>query len=296
MLTSILVSLSAAFVISSPPDSSLTLQIKKELSSVKGHFAVAFKDLQTGEELLMNERESFHAASTMKTPVMIEVFKQAEAGRFSLSDSIAVHQNFRSIADESEFILDQKSDSDQELYKHMGQKQDIRDLLRRMIVSSSNLATNMIIELVGAKSVNQTMRNLGAKDITVLRGVEDIKAYDKGLNNTTTAYDQMLIYSKLAAGKIAGPESTQSMINILLEQEHKEIIPARLPKEVKVAHKTGFITGIQHDAGIIFLPDGRKYVLVLLSKNLQDEKAGVDVLVRVSQMFYNAVSGNLSMR
>ena len=165
-----------------------------------------------------------------------------------------------------------------------------------MIVSSSNLATNMIIELVGAKNVNQTMRNLGAKDIAVLRGVEDIKAYEKGMNNTTTAYDQMLIYSQLAEGKIAGAESTQSMINILLEQEHNEIIPARLPKEVKVAHKTGYITGIQHDAGIVFLPDGRKYVLVLLSKDLQDEKAGVEVLARVSEIIYNAVAGNMGMK
>ena len=296
MLTPLILSLSAAFVISTPPDRSLTLQIKKELSSVSGHFAVAFKDLQTGEELLINEKESFHAASTMKTPVMIEVFKQSAAGKFSLKDSITVHQNFKSIADQSEFILDQTSDSDQELYKYMGQELDILSLLKRMIVTSSNLATNMIIELVGAKQVNQTMRRLGAKDIMVLRGVEDIKAYEKGLNNTTTAYDQMLIYSKLAKGKIAGPESTGSMINILLEQEHNEIIPARLPKEVKVAHKTGYITGIQHDAGIVFLPDGRKYVLVLLSKDLQDEEAGIEVLARVSEIIYNAVSGNMSMR
>jgi beta-lactamase class A len=290
MLTSILLSLSAAFVISTPPDRSLSLQIEKELSAVSGHFAVAFKDLQTGQELLINERESFHAASTMKTPVMIEVFRQAGKGKFALSDSITVHQNFRSIADQSEFILDQTSDSDQELYKHMGQKQDILSLLKRMIVTSSNLATNMIIELVGAKHVNHTMRKLGAKDIRVLRGVEDIKAYEKGVNNTTTAYDQMLIYSRLAEGKIAGAEGTRSMINILLEQEHNEIIPARLPKEVKVAHKTGYITGIQHDAGIVFLPDGRKYVLVLLSKDLQDEKAGIEVLARVSEMIYGQMS------
>ena len=289
MFPSIILSLSTVFITSTPIDSSLTMQIKKELSAVTGHFAVAFKDLQTGEELLINERESFHAASTMKTPVMIEVFRQAGEGKFSLSDSITVHQNFKSIADQSEFILDQKSDSDQELYKHMGQEQDILSLLKRMIVTSSNLATNMIIELVGAKNVNQTMRRLGAKDIAVLRGVEDIKAYDKGLNNTTTAYDQMLIYSQLAEGKIAGPESTAAMINILLEQEHNEIIPARLPKEVKVAHKTGYITGIQHDAGIVFLPDGRKYVLVLLSKDLQDEKAGVEVLAKVSEMIYKSV-------
>src|SRR5688572_12627910 len=116
MLTSVILSLAAVIISSSPPGGSLRQQIKKELATVKGTFAVAFKDLQTGEEILINAKETFHAASTMKTPVMIEVYKQATAGRFSLSDSIRVHQNFKSIADQSEFLLDQTSDSDQELY------------------------------------------------------------------------------------------------------------------------------------------------------------------------------------
>ena len=279
--------LTALMFTAASPDSSIKEKISREFSSAQGTFALAFKDLQTGEEILINERETFHAASTMKTPVMIEVYKQAAAGKFALSDSVTIHQNFKSIADGSEYILDQESDSDQDLYKLKGSKMDIYGLLYRMIIRSSNLATNMIIELAGAKNVNQTMRDIGAHDIQVLRGVEDIRAYEKGLNNTTNAYDQMLIYTALANGKIAGIESTRPMINILLKQEFNEVIPARLPKEVQVAHKTGSITGIQHDAGIVYLPDGRKYVLVLLSKDLKDEKEGKAVMSRVSEMVYN---------
>ena len=290
MLSSVILSLAALFLSSPPPEGSLKRQIKKELAAVKGTFAVAFKDLQTGEEILINAKESFHAASTMKTPVMIEVYNQAAAGKFSLSDSIVVHQNFESIADQSEFVLGQSSDSDQELYGQTGRKVAIKDLLYRMIIQSSNLATNLIIELVGAEKVNQTMRLIGAKDIRVLRGVEDLKAYEKGLNNITTAYDQLLIYTLLAQGKIADAADTKAMTAILLDQKFNEIIPAKLPKEVKVAHKTGSITGVQHDAGIVYLPDGRKYVLVLLSKDLQDEKAGVEVLARVSEMIYKGMS------
>lgn len=172
----------------------------------------------------------------------------------------------------------------------MGSKLDIYSLLYRMIIQSSNLATNMIIELVGAENVNQTMRDMDAKDIQVLRGVEDLKAYEKGMNNTTNAYDQMLIYSALATG-ITEAKSGKAMIGILLDQKFNDIIPAKLPKEVKVAHKTGFITGIQHDAGIVYLPDGRKYVLVLLSKDLEDEKAGVEVMARVSEKVYEKMTG-----
>lgn len=296
MLSSVILSLAAMFISSPPPGGSLRQQIKKELAAVKGTFAVAFQDLQTGERILINAKQNFHAASTMKTPVMIEVYKQAAAGRFSLSDSIKVHQNFKSIADDSEYVLDQTSDSDQELYREMGRKVDIYNLLYRMIIQSSNLATNLIIELVGAEKVNQTMRSIGAKDIRVLRGVEDLKAYEKGLNNTTTAYDQLLIYTRLAQGKIADEAATKAMTAILLDQKFNEIIPAKLPMDVKVAHKTGSISGVQHDAGIVYLPDGRKYVLVLLSKGLEDEKAGIAALARVSETFYNAVSGNLPMR
>ena len=274
--------IAALIAITDPSDSTLKARIQQEFSSVNGEFALAFKDLQTGEELLINEKTNFHAASTMKTPVMIEVYRQAAAGKFALSDSVTVHQNFKSIADGSEYILDQSSDSEQDLYKLMGRKASIYDLMYRMIIRSSNLATNMIIELVGARNVNQTMREIGAKDIQVLRGVEDIKAYEKGMNNTTTAYDQMLMYSALATGKLASPENTKAMISVLLDQQFNEIIPAHLPKDVKVAHKTGSITGVQHDAGIVYLPDGRKYLLVLLSKGLEDEKAGIEVLAKVS--------------
>jgi len=286
MLNTLIIALASAFCVFSPADSALRKQLNKEFSSVKGEFALAFKDLQSGKEILINERESFHAASTMKTPVMIEVYKQALSGKFSLTDSLTVHQTFKSIADSSEFVLDHSSDSDQELYKLMGSKLDIYNLLYRMIIQSSNLATNMIIELVGAENVNQAMRKIGANDIQVVRGVEDIKAYEKGLNNTTTAYDQLLIYSALATGKITDAESSKAMINILLDQKFNDLIPAKLPQDVKVAHKTGFITGIQHDAGIVYLPDGRKYVLVLLSKGLEDEKAGKEVMARVSEMIY----------
>jgi beta-lactamase class A len=158
-----------------------------------------------------------------------------------------------------------------------------------MIIASSNLATNIIIEKAGASNVTNTMRGYGAKDIKVLRGVEDQKAYDNGLNNTTTAYDLMIIFEKLAKGKAVSKKASQMMINILFDQKFNTIIPAQLPKEVKVAHKTGFITGIHHDSGIVFLADGRKYVLVLLSKNIEEEDKAVRAMANVSGMIYQYI-------
>lgn len=269
--------------------SNLTLEdkIEKKFNDSDGVFALAFKDLSSGREIFFNEREDFHAASTMKTPVMIEVFKQANNGEFNLNDSIILKNEFKSIVDNSFFSLSDLEDNEEILYQYLGKNKSIYSLVEDMIIFSSNFATNLIIDFIGSKNVNQTMREIGAMDINVLRGVEDIKAYEQGFNNTTTAYDLMLIYEKLANGKIINKENSDNMIEILMNQKYRDIIPFYLPKEVKVAHKTGMITGLHHDSGIVFLPDGRKYVLVLLSKDLKDIKLGTLILAEVSKLIYD---------
>lgn len=268
----------------------LLQKIRDRLATEKGEFAVAFRDLQTGEQLLLNGKTVFHAASTMKTPVMIEVFKQAAAGKLSLDDSIIVRNAFKSIVDGSPYQLNPADDSELELYKQVGTKLALSELVYQMIIQSSNLATNMVIEMVDGKKVTQTMRELGANDIQVLRGVEDSKAFAKGLNNVVTAYDLMLIYTALAEGRLVNRDACDRMIRILLDQQHNTIIPAHLPKDVKVAHKTGSITGVHHDSGIVYLPDGRKYVLVILSRKLEDSDAATEAMARVSEMIWQSVA------
>ena len=269
---------------------SLKENINLELSKQEGIFAVTFKDLSTGKELLINDTVTFHAASTMKTPVLVEVYKQAAEGKFSLSDSLILKNEFKSIVDGSLFNLDPTDDSETELYKHIGEKRTISSLLYQMIIVSSNLATNLIIELVDAKNVSVTMQQLGAKDIHVLRGVEDGKAFAMGLNNIITANGLMILFEKIAKGETVNPAASQAMIDILLDQKFNEIIPAGLPANAKVAHKTGSINGVQHDSGIVLLADGKKYVLVLLSKKLANEKAAITAMANVSKLIYEYVS------
>lgn len=292
VLITLLLALSA-FMVGLPAraQSGLTLEqlkqsIDAELSRQSGVFAVAFKDLTTGKELLIREREEFHAASTMKTPVMIEVYKQAAQHTLSLTDSILIKTGFRSIVDGSPYQLRVTEDSDTTIYKQVGTKRMLSSLVYDMIIWSSNLATNLIIERIGAPNVTQTMRDLGAKDIQVRRGVEDSKAFAKGLNNTTTAYDLMVIFDRMATNKLVSAEASQAMINILLDQKFNNAIPAKLPKSVKVAHKTGSIAGVRHDCGIVFLPDGRRYVLVLLSKDIKDDATTAATMATVSEWIY----------
>ena len=265
----------------------LTAEIKNKLDSAKGIYGLVYKDLQTGENIFYNEKENFHAASTMKTPVMIEVFKQAEEGSFSLDDSILVKNEFKSIVDSSLYMMDISEDSGENLYQFIGGKKTIRQLVYDMITVSSNLATNILIDLVHAENVMRTMKEIGAENIKVLRGVEDIKAFEKDLNNTTDAFDLMLIFEKIATGEIISKKACSEMINILLNQEFNSRIPALLPSDVKVAHKTGSITGIEHDGGIVILPDGRKYILIILSKGIQGSKLKTNIQAEVSRMIYD---------
>lgn len=253
-------------------------------------YGIAFKDLKTGETFFLNEQQSFHAASTMKVPVMVGAFKQMRKKKFALTDSIVVHEHFKSIVDGSDYTLSAKEDSDTTIYKLVGEKLSIHDLIFRMITWSSNLATNMLIEKVGTNNIMHDIRRLGAKKMEVLRGVEDGKAFEKGLNNTTTAYDLLVLMEAIAKGKAVGKAESAAMMDILFHQHFNEEIPFLLPKDVKVAHKTGWITGIRHDAAIVVLPDGHQYVLVLLSKfPPEKDQQNLEVTQKISKVFYDAV-------
>jgi len=279
------------------PTSRLQLigQIKDSFSRLPGEYALAALHLPSGDTLLINEREMFHAASTMKTPVMIEIFRRVAEGKIRLDDTLIVKNEFFSIVDGSSYQLTPADDSDDEVYQKIGTGQTIDYLLFHMITRSSNLATNLLMSLVKGEQVTATMRTLGAPSIQVMRGVEDSKAYRQGLNNLTSAYDLMKIFEQIALGEAVNRDASQQMVNILLQQFYKDLIPARLPEGTRVAHKTGWITGVHHDSGIIFLPGGGQLVLVLLSKKATDETATKQMLASTARMvfdFYSGVSAN----
>jgi len=269
----------------------LEAAIKAELARVEGTFYVAFRDVQNPKQaIFINEKISIHPASTMKTPVLVEVFKQANQGKFKLSDSIVLKNEFKSIVDGSPYSLSEGDDSDLPWYQRMGQKVSIYDLARAMIVRSSNLATNMLIELVGAENTTQTMRDLGLQDIMVRRGVEDSKAYAAGLNNSATAYDLMLLMERIGRGEAGRPVDCQEMIKILSDQEFNDVIPTCLPADVQIAHKTRWITQHHPHFGLIISPEGRYFSFTILSKGWTNETAANEAMGKVVEMAYRYFS------
>ncbi|MEC7895613.1 MAG: serine hydrolase [Bacteroidota bacterium] len=268
----------------------LEKKIISKFNDETGNFALAFKNLDDGKEILINENEIFHAASTMKTPVMIEFYKQLHQGKLSLEDTLQIKNKFKSIVDGTIYKLSEFDDSDKNTYNKLGQYYSINNLIYEMITISSNFATNILIEYIGANNVTKSMKEIGALNINVLRGVEDIKAFELGLNNTTSAKDLLIIYEKLAKGKIINNESSAIMIEILKDQKYDDIIPKYLPKNIEIANKTGMITGVHHDSGIVFLKDGKKYVIVLLSKNMSDMESGTEMMAKISELIYKTLN------
>ncbi len=266
---------------------SLAATIEARISQDAGaQVGLAYIDLASGDTLFINADSSFHAASTMKVPVMIELFRRASTGSFAMNQGLMLVNQFASIVDGSLYALDPGSDSDSTLYHRIGERVSVDTLLRLMITRSSNFATNTLITLVGAENVTRTMRTLGAMRIQVLRGVEDQKAFDKGLNNTTTARDLAVILRAIEEGRAASPAATREMLGILLAQEFNEKIPAGLPRGTRVAHKTGEITAVSHDAAVVY-PAGRKpYVLVVLTRGIADGEKSSRLIADLSAIVY----------
>jgi len=247
---------------------------------------VAYVDLETGGRLSLAPDSAFHAASTMKIPVMIEVLRRSQQGAFSLDQPVLMINQFRSLADGSPFSLDAADDGDSTLYQRIGQRVPIRELLRLMITRSSNFATNELIELVGAANVTAAARLLAATRTQVLRGVEDQKAFDAGMINTTTAGDLATLLVAIENGQVLSPSSSALMRDILLAQEFNEKIPAGLPAGTRVAHKTGEITAVSHDAAIVYLAGRKPYVLTVLTRGIRDGKASSALIADISRLVY----------
>jgi beta-lactamase class A len=251
--------------------------------------AVAVRDPDGGHRLDLLSDRLFHAASTMKVPVMIEVYRQADLGRFSLDDSIQVVNAFRSIVDGSPYSMDLGEDSDESIYEQIGRPMSIRDLVYQMITVSSNLATNLLIDYVSADSVQATSERLGTARMQTLRGVEDIKAYERGLSNRATAADLATLLDALRRGTAVSPDADRAMVGVLLDQQFNTLIPAGLPGDVRVAHKTGSITEIHHDAAIVYPLDGPPYVLVVLTEGIADEAVSAALAADIAAAVHAAI-------
>lgn len=253
--------------------------------------AIAFYQPATRRAAWLGADIRVHAASTMKVPVLIELARRIDAGEFSWQDSLLVENRFPSIADSTEYQVDAADDSDSLLYTFVGRNVRIDELARRMIVRSSNLATNVLIQRLGAARVNATAHALGADSVEVLRGVEDGAAFRRGMNNTLTARGLAQLLEALLSGRAASREGTQRILALLAGQEFNGGIPAGIPAGTLVAHKTGWITGAAHDAAVVYPANAPPYILVILTRGYATEADAEAVMRRIAAEAHAIATG-----
>jgi len=229
--------------------------------------AVALHDAETGFELHYKADRWFHAASTIKVPILLGAFAAIDRGELLPHSRVHVRNRFLSVVENVPFRVESGRDANSAVHNAIGKMMRVDELAYHMITTSSNLATNLLLGVIGPDAVNRTLKELDVDDgIDLKRGVEDELAFEKGINNMVTADGLLRILVMLSEGKAFSPALSRRMMDILHGQEFNQGIPARLPKGARVAHKTGEISTIAHDAGVVYLPKRKPYALVVLTE------------------------------
>ena len=263
-------------------DGSLAALLERWPGQVIG---VVMHDLASDRRVEANADVVFHAASTMKVAVLVELHRQHADGRVPPAATMVVRNEFSSIADGSIYRLAAGDDTDPDLYSQIGKPVTVRELADRMIARSSNLATNLLLERIGVDNVQRTLAELGCGDLRVLRGVEDQRAFERGVVNTTTARSLARLFVRIARREAAPPVACAAMIAVLLGQADRAAIPAGLPPATPVANKTGEITAIRHDAAIVDPNGPSPWVLVVLTRGFADAADANRAIAEITRWF-----------
>lgn len=251
--------------------------------------AVSVHDYERDWHFALNSDRVFHAASTIKVAILLALFKGIDEGRFRADDPLHVRNRFLSAIDGTPFSLEADSDGYPQLYKSVGRTAKIGPLAESMIIWSSNLATNLLLDYVGPEYAAEVLRQAGVNGVGLRRGVQDEKAHEAGLNNETTAQGLVQLFATLR-GDFLSKQSRERVIHILLEQKFTSMIPAGLPAHATVAHKTGEISTACHDVGIVYLPEREPYIVAILTEVDPDKNGHRETVRKISEAVYEAIT------
>lgn len=253
-------------------------------------YAVTLLDYETGFRFAINADRRFHAASTIKVAILLAICKAIDDGQVRADHTLHVRNRFLSAVDRTPFRLDAESDGYPQLYRLIGRTAKISDLMEWMIVSSSNLATNLLLDYITPEYIVSVLRDAGISGVDLKRGVADTRAHDRNLNNETTAQGLLDLFAALR-GDFLSKANRDVAINILLQQRFNSMIPAPLPAHASVAHKTGEISTACHDAGIVYLPEREPYILAVLTEITPETNGRREAVAKISDAVFQTLTG-----
>ena len=253
--------------------------------------AVALHDAESGAELQYDADRWFHGASTIKIAILLAVYGEIDRGRLAPQSRLHVRNRFLSAYDGSAFRILADRDADSEVHASIGKTMRVSELALHMIAMSSNLATNLLLDLIGLEAVQRTIERFGLTGLDIRRGVEDEKAFEHDIVNRVTASGLVGLLRLIAEERAYSPELSREMLDILHQQEFKKGIPARLPRDVRVAHKTGDISSVAHDAGVVYAPGRKPYVVAILTEWAADAGSRSPTIASISHAVYDYLRG-----
>ena len=253
--------------------------------------AVALHDAESGAELQYDADRWFHGASTIKIAILLAVYGEIDRGRLAPQSRLHVRNRFLSAYDGSPFRILADRDADSEVHASIGKTMRVSELALHMIAMSSNLATNLLLDLIGLETVQRTIERFGLTGLDIRRGVEDEKAFEHDIVNRVTANGLVGLLRLIAEERAYSPELSREMLDILHQQEFKKGIPARLPRDVRVAHKTGDISSVAHDAGVVYAPGRKPYVVAILTEWAADAGSRSPTIASISHAVYDYLRG-----
>ncbi len=265
----------------------LDISEKAKMPSV----AVAIHDFQTELGFSYQADKWFHAASTFKAGILFALLKAADQKRVRLDDHLQIRNRFFSITDGSVYRIDRERDGDSVVHRHIGKSMSLLNLAQAMIVRSSNLATNLLLDFLSLDYVRHCLKQANVEGLEIRRGVEDMAAHESGINNETTANGLLRLFRTFLDDAALTVESRKHALQILLAQEFNGMIPAQLPDAVLVAHKTGEISTHCHDAGIVFVENRQPYVVAIMSETSPETTHRAKAIAKISAAIFDYVLG-----
>lgn len=267
-----------------------------ERSSGARAIGIAVYDTATHASFRRHAERWFHAASTIKVAILLGVFASIHRGWLLPQSRLHVRNRFLSAVDGQPFRVASERDANAGVHASVGKTMRISELSLHMIATSSNLATNLLLDLVGLDTVQQALDELRVDGIDIRRGVEDERAFERGINNRVTADGLVQLLRLIAEDRAFSPELSREMMDILHAQEFKNGIPARLPPAVRVAHKTGEISTIAHDAGVVYPPNRKPYVIAVLTEWAPDASGRKQTIAEASHAVYEVLTAATAPR
>jgi beta-lactamase class A len=253
---------------------------------------IAIDDLETGAQFHYHADRWFHAASTIKLAILLGVYGAIHRGELLPQSRVHVRNRFLSAYDGSPYRVAVDRDANSAVHREIGRTLRVSELAEHMIASSSNLATNLLLDLVGLDVLQRTLDEFGIEGIDLRRGVEDELAFEHGISNRVTANGLVSLLRLIGEGRAFNATLSQEMLEALHAQQFKSGIPAGLPPEAKVAHKTGDISTIAHDAGLVYLPDRKPYALAVLTEWEPSTQGRSTTIAAASYLAYAALIGD----